>query len=41
MLRQAIERCLRNRCWQQLFAYGEEHACELGLAEVDIPRLIF
>ena len=38
--REAIECCLRNRRWQQLFAYGEERACELGLTEAHIPHLI-
>lgn len=25
VLREAIERYLRNRRWQRIFAYGEEH----------------
>lgn len=40
MLREAIERYLRNRRWQRIFAYGEERARVLGLSEEDIPRLI-
>ncbi len=40
MLREAIERYLRNRRWQRIFAYGEERARALGLSEEDIPRLI-
>ena len=40
MLREAIERYLRNRRWQRIFAYGEERARTLGLSEEDIPRLI-
>ena len=40
ILREAIERYLENRRWQQLLSYGEERARELGLTEADIPRLI-
>jgi predicted transcriptional regulator len=40
VLREAIERYLRNRRWQRTFAYGEERARALGLSEEDIPRLI-
>jgi metal-responsive CopG/Arc/MetJ family transcriptional regulator len=40
MLREAIERYLRNRNWRRIFAYGEERARVLGLSEEDIPRLI-
>jgi len=40
MLREAIERYLRNRRWQRIFVYGEERARALGLSEEDIPRLI-
>jgi len=40
MLREAIERYLRNRRWQRIFAYGEERARALGLNEEDFPRLI-
>ena len=40
MLREVIERYLRNRRWQRIFAYGEERARALGLSEEDIPRLI-
>jgi hypothetical protein len=37
---EAIERYLKNRRWQRIFAYGEERARALGLSEEDIPRLI-
>ena len=40
VLREAIERYLRNRRWQRIFAYGEERARALGLSEEDIPCLI-
>jgi hypothetical protein len=40
VLREAIERYLRERRWQKIFAYGEERARTLGLSETDMPRLI-
>jgi hypothetical protein len=40
VLRDAVERYLRERRWQKIFAYGERRARELGLSEEDIPRLI-
>lgn len=40
LLREAIERYLRNRRWQRILAYGEERARALGLTEADVPRLI-
>jgi hypothetical protein len=40
VLREAVERYLRERRWQKIFAYGEERARELGLSEEDVPRLI-
>ncbi len=40
VLREAVERYLRERRWQKIFAYGEQRARTLGLAEADIPRLI-
>jgi hypothetical protein len=40
VLREAVERYLRERRWQKIFAYGEERARTLGLTEADIPRLI-
>jgi hypothetical protein len=40
LLREAVERYLRERRWQKIFAYGEERARTLGLAEADVPRLI-
>ncbi len=40
VVREAIESYSRERRWQRIFAYGEERARTLGLAEADIPRLI-
>ena len=40
VLRDAVERYLRERRWQKIFAYGEQRARELGLTEEDVPRLI-
>lgn len=40
LLREAIERYLENRRWEQLVAYGQQRARELGLTEADVPRLI-
>lgn len=40
LLCEALERYLRERQWQKVFAYGEQRARELGLTEDDIPRLI-
>jgi predicted transcriptional regulator len=40
VLREAVERYLRERRWQKIFAYGEQRARELGLTEQDVPRLI-
>ena len=40
VLREAVERYLRERRWQKIFAYGEKRARELGLTEDDVPRLI-
>jgi len=40
VLREAIERYLENRRWQQLVSYGQQRARELGLTEADVPRLI-
>ena len=40
VLREAVERYLRERRWQKIFAYSERRARELGLSEEDIPRLI-
>lgn len=37
---EAVERYLRAKRWQKVFAYGERRARELGLTEEDIPRLI-
>ncbi len=40
VLREAVERDLRERRWQKIFAYGEQRARTLGLTEAEIPRLI-
>lgn len=40
VVREAIERYLRNRRWQRLLAYGEQKARSLGLTDADVPRLI-
>jgi predicted transcriptional regulator len=40
VLRQAIERYLENRRWQQLVSYGRQRAGELGLTEADVARLV-
>lgn len=40
VLRDAIERYLRNRRRQRIFTHGQESARTLGLSEEDIPRLI-
>jgi hypothetical protein len=40
LVRDALERYLREKRWRKLFAYGEQRAKELGLTEADIPRLI-
>jgi hypothetical protein len=37
---EAVERYLRERRWQKVFAYGEQRASDLGLSEADVPRLI-
>jgi hypothetical protein len=40
LVREALERYLKDRRWQRLVAYGHARARELGLAEPDLPRLI-
>jgi len=40
VVREAIERYLRNRRWQRILAYGEQKARSLGLTDADVPRLI-
>lgn len=40
VVREAIERYLRDRRWQRLLAYGEQKARSLGLTDADVPRLI-
>lgn len=40
LVREAVERYLKDRRWQRLLAYGERQAHALGLNEADVPRLI-
>jgi hypothetical protein len=40
LLRDAVERYLKDRRWQRLVAYGHRRARGLGLTEADLPRLI-
>lgn len=40
LVREAVERYLKDRRWQRLLAYGERQAHALGLSETDVPRLI-
>jgi hypothetical protein len=40
LVRDAVERYLKDRSWQRLIAYGHEQARKLGLTEEDVPRLI-
>jgi predicted transcriptional regulator len=40
LVREAVERYLKDRRWQRLLAYGEQQARALGLSEADVPRLI-
>lgn len=40
LLREAVERYLKERRWQRLLAYGEQQARSLGLTDADVPRLI-
>lgn len=40
LLREAVERYLRDRRWQALLAYGERQAHSLGLKDEDVPRLV-
>ena len=40
LVRDAVERYLKDRQWQRLLAYGQERARSLGLTEADVPRLI-
>lgn len=40
VMREAIERYLKNRRWLRLLAYGERQAQSLGLTDADVPRLI-
>jgi hypothetical protein len=37
---EAVERYLRQKRWQKVYARGEQRAREMGLTEEDIPRLI-
>ena len=40
IVREVIERYLKDRRWRRLIAYGQARARELGLTEADLPRLI-
>jgi hypothetical protein len=40
MLREVIERGLKERRWERTLAYGQERARATGFSEDDIPRLI-
>jgi predicted transcriptional regulator len=40
LVREAVERYLKDRHWHRLLAYGEQQARALGLSETDVPRLI-
>lgn len=40
LVRDALERYLKDRRWQRLLAYGREQARSLGLTDADVPRLI-
>jgi gamma-glutamyl:cysteine ligase YbdK (ATP-grasp superfamily) len=40
VLREVVERGLKERRWQRTLAYGQERARALGLTEADVPRLI-
>lgn len=40
LLREAVERYLRDRRWARLLAYGEQQARSLGLTDADVPRLV-
>jgi len=40
LVREAVERYLKDRRWQRLLAYGEQQARALGLNDADAPRLI-
>jgi len=40
VVREALERYMKDRRWQRDLAYGRERAKALGLTEEDVPRLI-
>jgi len=40
VVRDILEKGLKDRRWQRTLAYGQERARALGLTEEDIPRLI-
>ncbi len=40
LVREAVERYLKDRRWQRLLAYGEQQTRALGLSDADVPRLI-
>ena len=39
-LQDAVQKYLADQRWQNLVAYGERRAKELGITEDDVPRLI-
>ena len=39
-MRAAVKRYVDERGWQELYAYGEEQACKLGIKEEDVDRII-
>jgi len=40
VVNEAVQRLVRQRRREKLYAYGEQRAAELGLREEDVPRLI-
>jgi len=40
VLRDAVNRYVRERRWQRMLAKGQARAMALGLTEADVPRLI-
>jgi len=40
LVQDAVERRLKQRRRQKLYAYGEEQARKLGIKEEDVPRIV-
>ena len=40
VMRQAAERFIEERHWQELYAFGEQQARALGIKECDVDRII-